>query len=439
MRLRVLLLAISLLLLGEDRLLAQDRKTKVTNDRRAFDGSKDWIYGDLAKGIRTARETHKPLLVVFRCIPCEACQKFDDDVARRDPIIRDLLDQFVCVRIPQANALDLSHFQFDFDLSLAVFFLDADLTIYGRFGTRSDRSEEEDISLQGLRKAMAEALRMHRNAAAVKPYLAAKQVKPSRFETPRDYPSLSGRYQAGLDYEGRVVESCIHRHQIRDAERQLYRSSGKRFPDEVLFPYPDPEVVGLKLDPQEMATIARVSSGSRAERDGFRPGDEIVSLDGQPLLSIADIQWVLHNAPAVTKLPAQVRRNGKMIKLTITLGDGWRRGNISWRPTSWQLRQMGTGGMKLDDLKDKDRQRLKLPADRMALRIAYLGEHGEHAIAKRAGLNRGDIIISFDGRDHRMTESELLEYALRQKRPGDTIAVTVIRQGRLKLLSLVLP
>src|SRR5205823_6075100 len=156
MHLRTLLLVLSLMSLHTDPLLAQaqDRRTKVLNDRKAFAGSQNWIYNDLAQGIRAARETHKPLMAVFRCIPCEACQEFDDDVARRDPIIRDLLDEFICVRIVQANTMDLSHFQFDFDLSFAVFFLDADLTIYGRFGTRSHRPEEEDISLQGLRKAM---------------------------------------------------------------------------------------------------------------------------------------------------------------------------------------------------------------------------------------------------------------------------------------------
>ena len=90
-------LMLSLLILGlsSDRLLAQaqGRRTKVLNDRKAFEGSWEWIYNDLAKGIRAARESHKPLIVVFRCIPCEACQEFDDDVARRDPIIRDLPDE----------------------------------------------------------------------------------------------------------------------------------------------------------------------------------------------------------------------------------------------------------------------------------------------------------------------------------------------------------
>jgi hypothetical protein len=436
---RPLLLALLVLGLGAVPAPAQDRDTKVRNDRKAFADSRDWIYNNLAEGVRVARETHKPLMVVFRCIPCEACQEFDDDVARRDPIIRDLLDQFVCVRVVQANTMDLTHFQFDFDLSFAVFFLDADLTIYGRFGTRSDRPEEQDLSLEGLRQAMAEALRMHRNAAAVKPSLAGKQVKWSRFPTPRDYPELSGRYRAELDYAGSVARSCIHCHQIRDAQRRLIRSSGERFSDEVLYPYPDPEVVGLTMNPKAMAQIERVAAGSSADRDGFRPGDAIVALDGQPLLSIADIQWVLHNAPATAKLPARVRRDGTRIDLTMTLHDGWRRGNISWRPTSWQLRQMGLGGMKLDELKDEDRRQAELPSDRMALKIAHVGESGEHAIAKRAGLRRGDIIVSFDEIDRRMTESQLLDYTLRQKHRGDRVGVMVLRDGMGKTLSYILP
>jgi hypothetical protein len=438
---RSLLLALCLAGLGTGRLTAQNsaRDTKVRNDRKAFQDSKDWIYNDLAEGIRVAREAGKPLMVVFRCIPCEACQEFDDDVARRDPIIRDLLDRFVCVRIVQANAMDLDHFRFDFDLSFAVLFLDADLTIYGRFGTRSDRPEEEDISLHGLRKAMAEALRLHRDAAAIKPSLAGKQVKPSRYRTPRDYPSLSKQYKAELDYAGSVARSCIHCHQVRDAERQVYRSAGERFPDDVLYPYPDPEVVGLKFDPEEMAKVERVAPGSSADRDGFRPGDEIVSLDGQPLLSIADVQWVLHNAPATAKLPARVRRSGTIIDLTMTLETGWRPGNISWRPTTWSLRQMGLGGMKLNDLPDEDRRRLNLAADRLALKADHVGEYGEHAIAKRAGLRKGDVIVAVDGNERRMTESQFLEYTLRRKHRGDTIAVTVLRDGKRMTLSYRLP
>jgi serine protease Do len=436
---RVLLFVIGLLVLDAGRLLAQDRNTKVRNDRKTFEASQDWIYNDLNEGIRIARTSHKPLLVVLRCIPCQACQQFDDDVARRDPIIRDLMDQFVCVRIVQANSLDLCHFQFDFDQSLAIFLMNPDLMIYGRYGTRSDRPERQDISLEGLRKAMAEALLMHRDETAVGPSLAGKQAKPSQVKTPRDYPSLASRYQPELDYAGKVAQSCIHCHQIRDAQRRLLRATNELIPDKVLYPYPDPDVVGLRMDPQEMAKITRVVHGSSADHDGFKPGDEITSLDGQPLLSIADFQWVLHNAPATATLAARVRRDGKLVDLTMALRNGWRRGNISWRPTTWELRRLGFGAMRLDAITDEDYRRLGLAQDHMALRAIHVGEYGDHAIAKRAGFQKGDIIVSFDGKDRRMTESELLAYALQQKRPGDRVDVVIVRGGTRKDLSFTLP
>ena len=414
--------------------LGQDRDTKVRDDRESFQTSRDWIYNDLGAGVRAAKASGKPLMVVFRCIPCEACQEFDDDVARRDPVIRDLLDEFVCVRIVQANAIDLTAFQHDFDLSFAVYLMNPDLTIYGRFGTRSERPEDEDISLEGLRKAMRAALRIHRDYGGVKPSLAGKQVKQSAYKVPKDYPSLSGKYGERLDYEGKVAKSCMHCHQIREAERLVYRPAASPMPDEVLFPYPDPAVLGLKMDPKEMARVERVTSGSAADRAGLRPGDDILSLASQPLLSIADLQWVLHNASPSAKLPARVRRDGKTSDVTLELRDGWRRGNISWRVTTWDLRRMGFGGMKLAELNDERRGEAKLSRDSMALRAEHVGEFGEHAVAKKAGFRVGDIIVSFDGLAGKMSESELLAYSVRRKRKGDEVAVTVLRDGERKVL-----
>jgi S1-C subfamily serine protease len=210
-------------------------------------------------------------------------------------------------------------------------------------------------------------------------------------------------------------------------------------PDKVLFPYPDPAVVGLKMDPTQMATIATVVSDSSADRDGFKAGDAIATLNGQPLLSIADIQWVLHHAPATAKLPAQVRRANETLALTMTLKDGWRRGDISWRASTWQLRQMGFGGMQLKALNDEECRQAKLSPDCMALRVVHVGEFGEHAIAKGAGLQKGDIVVSFGGTDQKSTESELLAYALQQKRRGDILTLSVVRGGTRKTMSFALP
>ena len=132
-------------------------------------------------------------------------------------------------------------FQHDFDLSFAAYLMNPDLTIYGRFGTRSERPEYEDISLQGLRKAMEAALRMHRNYEAVKPTLAGKQVKAVPVQDAQGLSQPFGQVRSSrLIYEGQVAKSCMHCHQIREAERLVYRAAGESIPDEVLFPYPDP-------------------------------------------------------------------------------------------------------------------------------------------------------------------------------------------------------
>jgi hypothetical protein len=94
--------------------------------------------------------------------------------------------------------------------------------------------------------------------------------------------------------------------------------------------------------------------------------------------------------------------------------------------------------MKLRELKDERREEAKLPRDGMALQVEHLGEFGEHAVAKRAGFRQGDIIVSFDGRNGRMSESEVLAYALQWKRVGDEVTVTVLRNGQKETMRFAL-
>jgi hypothetical protein len=49
--------------------LAQDRVTKVQNDRKEFSDDEQWIYNDLPRAFAQAKASGKPLMVVFRCIP----------------------------------------------------------------------------------------------------------------------------------------------------------------------------------------------------------------------------------------------------------------------------------------------------------------------------------------------------------------------------------
>ena len=95
--------------------------------------------------------------------------------------------------------------------------------------------------------------------------------------------------------------------------------------DDLLFPYPHPKSLGLILNPKEKARVLKVETGSDAAKAGFQQGDVIRTLAGQPLLSIADVQWVLHHTPSVAStIKAEVTRAGKPMEVSLKLSKGWR-------------------------------------------------------------------------------------------------------------------
>jgi serine protease Do len=439
---RFLLAPLLLVGLLQQHAAAQSREEKVRRDKEKVEQAGYWIYNDLPTALAESKRSGKPIVAVLRCLPCVECVKLDDELIDGDARVKPLLEQFVRVRIVSTNGLDLSLFQFDTDQSFAVFFLNADGTIYGRFGTRSDRKEWiGDVSIAGLAKAMDGALALHRGYPANRAALLAKRGAKPEFASPEKFPSLREKYAATLNYSGNVVQSCIHCHQIGDALRDLVFERKERMPEALLYPYPHPKILGLILDPSEMATVTRVEPQSLAEQAGFQAGDVLEALAGQPLLSLGDVQWVLNGAsPDGAKLTADVRRAGSPLQLTLTLPPHWRRqGDISWRVSTWHLRRRALGGMYLKALDDEERAGLKLPPNTTALRVEHVGQFAPHDVAKRAGFAKGDVITLFDERSDLLRETDVLAYVLREKNGGDRIATTVLRDGRTQALTYEIP
>ncbi|MBL9129955.1 MAG: thioredoxin family protein, partial [Verrucomicrobiaceae bacterium] len=112
----------------------KDREGAVRNDKATLEADPRWNYNDIDAGFRLAKTTGKPLLVVLRCVPCVSCAGIDASVLQEKELVP-LLDQFVCVRVINANALDLGKFQFDYDLSFSAMVFNGDGTVYGRYGS----------------------------------------------------------------------------------------------------------------------------------------------------------------------------------------------------------------------------------------------------------------------------------------------------------------
>ena len=416
----------------------RDREGAVRGDRAAMENDARWIYNDVQRGFEEAQKTGKPLLVVLRCVPCVSCMGIDASVLQ-DPGLTTLLDQFVCVRLINANAIDLSLFQFDYDLSFSTLFFNGDGTVYGRYGSWRHQKDPQDKTTQGYQRALEGALALHQDYPANKASLTGKRGGPTPFKTPVEIPSLAEKYGRELDWQGKVVQSCVHCHMVGDAFRAAYHDRGDPVPEQWIYPQPAPETAGITLAADAAARVEAVAPGSPAASAGIAAGDEILSLDGQPLISIADFSWVLHRAPDPATLNATIRRSGGAeVTVKLALAPGWRsHTDISKRVGTWGMRGMACGGLVLEDLSDDDRTSRGLDIKKMALWVKGLGQFGKHGAAKKAGFQKEDVVIALGGLSQRMTESELIGYLLQNYRVGDQIKATVLRMG--KEVSLVLP
>ena len=405
----------------------KDREGAVRADRDTMEKSDRWIYNDLDRGFAEGAKSHKPVLVVLRCVPCLACRGIDASILSSQEL-QPLLDQFVCVRIINANALDLARFQFDYDLSFSTLFFNADGTIYGRYGSWQHQRDSNDATTAGYKAALTAALAVHRGYPANKAALAQKQGGPTPFKTPVEIPLLAGKYERELNWGGKVVQSCVHCHQIGDAYRAYYHDQGKPIPVDLIYPMPAPETVGLTLDTQFAGKVKAVAEGSPAATAGIQAGDDLVAVGGAPVISIADVAWALHRSPEAGSLKVLVQRTGAPREVNLTLAQGWRmKTDISTRVGTWQMRGMATGGLKLQDLSVEKRTALCIAPDKMALEVLFVGANGMHGAAKKAGFRQGDVLVDVDGSSAALTESQLIGRLLTAYQPKTNLKAGVRR------------
>ena len=376
-----------------------------------------WIYDDLPAAIAQARQSGKPLLVVLRCVPCPPGRALDQKVMQPDDELAALERQFVCVRVIQTNGLDLSVFQYDYDMSWAAMFLNADMTVYGRYGTRNASGPNSDVLLSrsGFQAAAERALALHKAYPANKSQLAAKTGPKPEYRTPNEIPGLNEKPLKAV-----ARQECIHCHMVKEFAMRARWEAGKLTAED-LYVHPMPERIGLVLDKEDGLTIESVERGSPAGAAGLAKGDQLVSLAGQPLVSTADVQWVLHQAPHEGQLAAVVRRGGQEVERSIAVSGDWKKADIAWRASSWYgLRQ----GVKFEPAAG---------ADGIGLKVTGLFGRGGPKV-RQAGLQQGDVIVAADDKSERMSESDFLAWLRLSHGPGDSIKLTIERGDRRREL-----
>jgi len=131
--------------------------------------------------------------------------------------------------------------------------------------------------------------------------------------------------------------NCIHCHNIYDSWRNTAYDKDT-FTTEGLWVYPLPDNIGLKIKIDEGNLIESILSNSPSDGLDLKTGDRIQTGNDQSVISVADLQWVLNSLPSESGLHLEAKREGVILKRTISLSNDWRKTDISWRASMWNLR-----------------------------------------------------------------------------------------------------
>lgn len=319
------------------------------------------------------------------------------------------------MRLLKVSGSDLSLFEFDYDLTWMGFFVTPDERVIGRYGGRDASGPDARLSLAGLRHAMNAALEARKDVE--------KEEAPKRGKA-----VLAEEYPAA---KRMAKNECIHCHQVYEFRREQ-RIKAEQWKPEERWVYPLPENVGLTLLVDQGDKVKSVRDGSPAAKAGLKAGDVVRRVNGVRVASQADLQYGLHRAGWKDEIAITWARDGKEQSGKLVLAEGWRKTNLTWRPSMLDL----LPGLTVygDDLTADEKKKVGLPATRLAFRQ----DEKVHSHAKKAGVEAGDVILGFEGDDLDGTVDQFLAHVRRNYLIGDKVKLIVVRNGKRMTLAMTL-
>jgi len=276
--------------------------------------------------------------------------------------------------------------------------------VLGRYGGRDAKSDDGRISLAGLKYAMEKAL--ERNKDKPRPI---EHGKPLRAE----------EYKAARTRRG---NECIHCHQVNEFRRADAKAAGTWSRDH-LWVYPLPENVGLTLDVDRGDVVKAVVVNSPAAKIGIKAGDVLSTLNGYPAASNADVQYALNKAPKAGTIPIEWRRGTSQMEGKLELAAGWRKTNLTWRASMLDI--LPSLPISADDLTAVEKKAIGIPEKQAAFRQ----DKFVHSTLKAVGLKAGDVVVALDGKPVEGSMDNFLGLVRQEHLVGDTILLTVLRDG----------
>jgi predicted metalloprotease with PDZ domain len=322
-----------------------------------------------------------------------------------------LAKQFVCVRVTNMLGVDLTTFQFDYDLTWAAFLMNGEGRIYSRVFGRDHTSAMSHMSMDALQSTMKAVLKVHEKEAKAKP-----EKRPAwRWKMVDEIPAFK------REVRGRA---CIHCHQVNEFDR-IEGFETKKYERSMIWTYPPPENWGLSLDPADTTKIKSVKKGSFADAAGLKDGDLLKSINDVRILSQGDVFFALNFAPEKGESKIVYDRGGKEASATLKHEGAWKKTDLAWRASLWRTEpRPGCSGQGLSA---DEKKKLGLAADALAVRLDNIDSGMP---AEKAGLQKGDVIIAIGSFAKSLDSKQFQAHFRGEVDPGSSVEIKFLRAGK---------
>jgi serine protease Do len=154
--------------------------------------------------------------------------------------------------------------------------------------------------------------------------------------------------------------------------------------------------------------VAGLTSDTPAEKAGFENGDIIFEVEGYRIYNANRFHGVVSNWPQGETVKVKVRRGTEVKELKVFLGN----------PAKIRPRDVAPAPVELGFTPSADFEDLGVEVDTVQ----------KGGPAERAGLKTGDVIKKLNGA--RIKNWDELRASLRARKPGDTLKLSVLREGQ---------
>ncbi len=191
----------------------------------------------------------------------------------------------------------------------------------------------------------------------------------------------------------------------------------------------------LGLPEARGAVVTRVTVDSPAHKGGFKRYDVIVAVNGEPVLTGADLVRAISSSAPETPVEVTVYRDGKRLELRATLDERAMAGaRPEPEPTRDEPDTVDELGLTVQPLSPAAVQRYGLPEDVQGVMVARVKPLSP---AADEGVQRGDVITEVNRRA--VSDPSGYREAIGQAGPGELLLLYVVRSANFAFIAKVRP